>query len=177
MDGRSEQGVAFEKQGFRSRLLCFFYGGFAEYRPDAFALRFGTDGKFRQLIVILRVVHLAEGAYADRRFLVGRHENEPALVDDVFLRMVEVVQIVRLHFPMLLNPILVQRFEQFLVARLVGNDRYVRFLTYFPRLLHPLQQALFCEQTLPLVDGHAKGRGLLPGTRYRRHCLRHRTFP
>ena len=37
----------------------------AKYFPDAFALRMRVNGKFRQFIIIYRVIHFAEGTNSD----------------------------------------------------------------------------------------------------------------
>lgn len=108
MYGRLEQGVAFKKKNFRLHVLCFVYGCMAKYFPDAFALRMRVNGKFRQFIIIYRVIHFAEGTNSDGLPPVKGYKDKASFVDNIFLRMIKIVQIVRFYLPMFCNPLYVK---------------------------------------------------------------------
>ena len=80
----------------------------AKYFPDAFALRMRVNGKFRQFIIIYRVIHFAEGTNSDGLSPVKGYKDKASFVDNIFLRMIKIVQIVRFYLPMLRNPLYVK---------------------------------------------------------------------
>ena len=99
------------------------------------------------------IVLPAQGAYADRLFPVKRHEDVAALVQNVFLRVVQRVMVRFFHLPVRRNPFFIERLESGPVAGIVGNDGDIPAFPFLFCFFHPFQQRFFRQQAFPFFNG------------------------
>ena len=106
------------------------------------------------------MIHLTQSTYSDRFTLVKGYQNVSALIQNVFLRMIQSLVVSLFHSKISSNPLLVKCPESGLIAWFIRYYLDILSFTLPLRILHPLQQRLIRQKVLPFFNRLPK---IVPG--------------